>query len=232
MSGGGARILIVEDEPGIVRALKTNLGAHGFQVETAGSSAQAMESYARRRPDLILLDLGLPDRDGKEIISLVRRETQTPIIVLSVRDAEREKVQALTLGADDYLTKPFGPDELLARVRVALRHSARPQAGADAVIKSGDLELDVERRQARRAGEEVRLTPTEFDLLKALMQHMDKIMTDRMLLQEVWGVDYSDEAHYLHVYVARLRKKIEADPRRPARLLTEPGVGYRFVSEE
>jgi two-component system, OmpR family, KDP operon response regulator KdpE len=232
MSGGGARILIVEDEPGIVRALKTNLVAHGFQVETTGSSAQAMESYARRRPDLILLDLGLPDGDGKEIISLVRKETQTPIIVLSVRDAEREKVQALTLGADDYLTKPFGPDELLARVRVSLRHSAGPQAGAEALIKSGDLEVDVEHRQVKIADEEVRLTPTEFDLLKALMQHMDKIMTDRMLLQEVWGADYGDEAHYLHVYVARLRKKIEADPRRPARLLTEPGVGYRFVSEE
>lgn len=232
MSGAGARILVVEDEPGIVRALKANLGAHGFQVETAGSGAQAMESYARRRPDLIVLDLGLPDMDGTEIIALVRKETQTPIIVLSVRDAERQKVQALTLGADDYLTKPFGPDELLARVRVALRHSARPQSGADAVIKSGDLELDVERRQVRLGGAELRLTPTEFDLLKALMRHTDRIMTDRMLLQEVWGADYGDEAHYLHVYVARLRKKIEADPRRPARLLTEPGVGYRFVSEE
>jgi two-component system, OmpR family, KDP operon response regulator KdpE len=228
---GGARILVVEDEPAIMRALKANLGAHGFQVETAGSGAQAMESYTRRRPDLILLDLGLPDLDGTEIIRTVRQETATPIIVLSVRDAEREKVQALTLGADDYLTKPFGPDELLARVRVALRHSARPQSGADAVIKSGDLEVDVERRQVKLAGAEVRLTPTEFDLLKALMQHMDKIMTDRVLLQEVWGADYGDEAHYLHVYVARLRKKIEADPRRPARLLTEPGVGYRFVSD-
>jgi len=232
MSGVGARILVVEDEPGIVRALKANLGAHGFQVETAGSGAQAMESYARRRPDLIVLDLGLPDVDGTEIIAQVREETQTPIIVLSVRNAEREKVQALTLGADDYLTKPFGPDELLARVRVALRHSARPQSGADAVIKSGDLELDVERRQVRLAGADLRLTPTEFDLLKALIRHTDRIMTDRMLLQEVWGADYGDEAHYLHVYVARLRKKVEADPRRPARLLTEPGVGYRFVSEE
>jgi two-component system KDP operon response regulator KdpE len=232
MSAAGARILVIEDEPAIVRALKANLGAHGFQVETAASGAEAVESYGRRRPDLILLDLALPDADGKEIISLVRKETQTPIIVLSVRDAEQEKVQALTLGADDYLTKPFGPDELLARVRVALRHAARPQSGADAIIKNGDLELDVERRQVKLASEEVRLTPTEFDLLKALMQHMDKIMTDRMLLQEVWGADYGDEAHYLHVYVARLRKKIEADPRRPARLLTEPGVGYRFVSED
>jgi two-component system, OmpR family, KDP operon response regulator KdpE len=232
MRGGGARVLIVEDEPGIVRALKTNLGAHGFQVETAGSGAQAMETYARRRPDLILLDLGLPDMDGTDIISLVRKETHTPIIVLSVREAERDKVKALAMGADDYLTKPIGPDELLARVRVALRHAARPQSGADAVIKSGDLEIDFERRQVKLAGVEVRLTPTEFDLLKAFMQHMDRIMTDRMLLQEVWGADYGDEAHYLHVYIARLRKKIEADPRRPARLLTEPGVGYRFVSED
>jgi two-component system, OmpR family, KDP operon response regulator KdpE len=232
MSAAGARILIVEDEPAIVRALKTNLGAHGFQVEAAATGAEALESYANRRPDLVLLDLALPDMDGTEIISRVREGARTPIIVLSVREAERDKVAALNLGADDYLTKPFGVEELLARIRVALRHSVRPEAGAAAVIQTGNLEMDLEQRRLKIAGEEVRLTPTEFDLLKTLMTHMDKIVTDRTLLQEVWGADYRDEAHYLHVYVARLRKKIEADPRRPARLVTEPGVGYRFVSED
>ncbi len=231
MNAGGARVLVVEDDPGIVRALTANLAAHGFQIEAAGTGAEAIARFGSRRPDVIVLDLGLPDMDGTQIISLLRKGSNTPIIVLSVRGAERDKVHALTLGADDYLTKPFGPEELLARIRVALRHSARPLSGADAVIKSGDLEVDVERRQVRRAGGEIRLTPTEFDLLKTLMQHMDKIITDRMLLQEVWGPDYGEEAHYLHVYVARLRKKIEADPRTPKRLLTEPGVGYRFVSE-
>jgi len=178
------------------------------------------------------LDLGLPDMDGTDVITRVRKGASTPIIVLSVRGAERDKVTALDLGADDYLTKPFSVEELLARVRVALRHSARPNSGAGAVIRSGDLEVNVELRQVRIAEASVRLTPTEFDLLKTLMVHMDKIVTDRMLLNEVWGPDYGDEAHYLHVYVARLRKKIETDPRRPARLLTEPGVGYRFVSED
>jgi len=231
VNAGGARVLVVEDDPGIVRALTANLAAHGFQIEAAVTGAEAIARYGSRRPDVIVLDLGLPDMDGTEIISLLREGSNTPIIVLSVRGAERDKVRALTLGADDYLTKPFGPEEVLARIRVALRHSARPQSGASAVIKSGDLEVDVERRQVRRAGGEIRLTPTEFDLLKTLMQHMDKIITDRMLLQEIWGPDYGTEAHYLHVYVARLRKKIEADSRTPKRLLTEPGVGYRFVSE-
>lgn len=232
MSAGGARILIVEDDAGIVRALKTNLGAHGFHVEAVDSGERAVESYRERRPDLILLDLGLPDMDGTGVITELRKSASTPIIVLSVRDAERDKVSALNLGADDYLTKPFSVEELLARVRVALRHSARPGSGAEPVIKSGDLEVNVELRQVKLRGASVRLTPTEFYLLKTLMAHMDRIVTDRMLLNEVWGPDYRDEAHYLHVYVARLRKKIEADPRRPARLLTEPGVGYRFVSEE
>ena len=232
MNASGARILVVEDEPGIIRALKANLGAHGFQVDSASTGAQAIESYQRRRPDLMILDLGLPDMEGTDVIRRVREAADTPIVVLSVRGAERDKVNALNLGADDYVTKPFGLGELLARVRVALRHSARPTAGAAAVIKIGDLEIDVERRQVRVRGSEVKLTPTEFDLLKTLIKHVDKIVTDRMLLQEVWGPEYGDEAHYLHVYVARLRKKIESEPRRPTRLRTEPGVGYRFVSED
>jgi two-component system KDP operon response regulator KdpE len=227
----GARILVVEDDPGILRALKTNLSRHGFEVETAETGGQALDSYSLRPPDLILLDLGLPDLDGTAVIREVRARANTPIVVLSVRGAERDKVDALDLGADDYLTKPFGVEELLARVRVALRHAARPPSGTAALVKSGDLEVDLEHRKVRVAGEEVHLTPTEYDLLKALVGQPDKVLTDRMLLRAVWGPEYGLEAHYLHVYVARLRRKIEKDPRRPRYLLTEPGVGYRLVTE-
>ncbi len=229
--GGGARILVVEDDPGILRALKTNLSRHGFEVDTAETGGGAIDSYALRPPDLILLDLGLPDIDGTDVIREVRARAATPIVILSVRGAERDKVSALDLGADDYLTKPFGVEELLARVRVALRHAAQPASGAMALLKSGDLEIDVPRRRVSVAGEEVHLTPTEYDLLKALAAQPDKVLTDRMLLQAVWGPEYGSEAHYLHVYVARLRRKIEADPQRPRHLLTEPGVGYRLVTE-
>jgi two-component system KDP operon response regulator KdpE len=231
MTQTGARILVVEDDPGILRALKTNLSRHGFDVETAESGQQALDSYSLRPPDLILLDLGLPDIDGTEVLQQVRARAGTPIVVLSVRGAERDKVNALNLGADDYLTKPFGVEELLARVRVALRHAARPSSGAEALFKSGDLEIDMEHRRVRVAGDEVHLTPTEYDLLKALADQPDRVLTDRMLLRAVWGPEYGSEAHYLHVYIARLRRKIEKDPQRPQHLLTEPGVGYRLVTE-
>jgi two-component system KDP operon response regulator KdpE len=228
---GGARILIVDDETPILRVLRTNLKAHGFRVEGAETGGDALAAIQKNRPDLVILDLGLPDMDGADVIRTVRAESDTPIIVLSVRGAERDKVQALDLGADDYLTKPFGADELLARIRVALRHVARPKTGTDAVFRSGDLEVDLERRQVRVSGAEVRLSPTEFDLLLAFAKYPDKVLTDRMLLHEVWGPEYGSEDHYLHVYVARLRKKIEADPQRPRHIVTEPGVGYRFDSE-
>lgn len=230
--GTGARILVVEDEPGILRALKTNLSRHGFEVETAETGREALDIYSRQRPDLILLDLGLPDIDGTAVIQEVRAHASTPIVVLSVRGGEHDKVAALDLGADDYLTKPFGVEELLARVRVALRHAARPASGTAAVFKAGDLEVDLERRRVRVGDEEVHLTPTEYDLLKALISQPDKVLTDRMLLQAVWGPEYGSEAHYLHVYVARLRRKIEKDPQRPRYLLTEPGVGYRLITEQ
>ena len=228
----GARILVVEDEPPILRAVRTYLSRRDFQVETAETGAQALDVYARRRPDLILLDLGLPDTDGFEVIRRVRERGNTPIIVLSAWGAEHDKVTALDLGADDYLTKPFGVDELLARVRVALRHAARPAQGSEAVFRTGALEVDLERRRVRVAGEEVHLTPTEYDLLKALIAHPNRVLTDRMLLQRVWGPEYGGESHYLHVYVARLRKKLEADPQRPRYLATEPGVGYRLLDQE
>ncbi len=226
----GARILVVEDEPGIVRAVQANLSGHGFQVEIAATGAAALELFERRRPDLVLLDLGLPDIDGTDVIREVRREGNTPVIVLSVRGAERDKVRALDLGADDYLTKPFGVEELLARIRVALRHAAGPVAGAEPIFRTGELEVDIEHRRVRVAGADVHLTPTEYDLLKAFIAHPDRVLTDRMLLQAVWGSAYGDEAHYLHVYIARLRKKIEPDAQNPRYLVTEPGVGYRLVT--
>ena len=228
---GGARILVADDETAIGRAIDTNLSRHGFQVRIAKTGQSAMESVIGFRPDLILLDLGLPDIDGFELIRRVRERSSIPIIVLSVRGQERDKVNALDLGADDYLTKPFGVDELLARVRVALRHTARPASGTAAKFQTGDLSVDLERRRVTVAGREVALTPTEYELLKAFIANPDKILTDRMLLQRVWGPEYGDEAHYLHVYVARLRKKLEADPQNPRFLKTEPGVGYRLVSE-
>jgi len=228
----GARILVVEDDPGILRALKTNLTRHGFEVETAETGGQALDSYSCRPPDLILLDLGLPDVDGTVVIQEVRARASTPIVVLSVRGGERDKVAALDLGADDYLTKPFGVEELLARVRVALRHAAGVASGTAAVFKTGDLEVDIEHRRVRVGAEEVHLTPTEYDLLKTFVSQPDKVLTDRMLLRAVWGPEYGSEAHYLHVYVARLRRKIEKDPQRPRYLLTEPGVGYRLITEQ
>jgi two-component system KDP operon response regulator KdpE len=227
----GARILIADDEPAIRRAVQTNLARHGFQIGTAESGRETLERVATFRPDLVLLDLGLPDVDGLEVIRELRERGSTPIVVLSVRGQERDKVAALDLGADDYLTKPFGVDELLARVRVALRHVARPAAGVAPVFRSGQLTVDLEHRRVTVGGEEVSLTPTEYELLKSFIAHPDKVLTDRMLLQRVWGPEYGDEAHYLHVYVARLRKKIEEDPQNPRYLRTEPGVGYRLVSE-
>lgn len=226
----GARILIVDDDPAILRALRANLSGHGFEVQTAETAAACLQAYRQRRPDAIILDLGLPDMDGTEVIRSIREKGSTPIIVLSVRGAERDKVDALNLGADDYLTKPFGVDELLARIRVALRHAASPASGAEPVLRAGELEIDLERRRVLSGGTEVRLTPIEYDLLKVFASNPDKLLTDRMLLHQVWGPEYGDEIHYLHVYVARLRKKIEPDPQHPRYLMTEPGVGYRFRS--
>ncbi|MBI2955531.1 MAG: response regulator transcription factor [Chloroflexi bacterium] len=232
MQKSGAHILVVDDEPSIQRALRTILTRHDYQVEVAESGRQAIASFARRRPDLILLDLGLPDMNGLEVIREIRAQASTPIVVLSVRGAERDKVAALDLGADDYLTKPFGVDELLARIRVGLRHAARPSLGAAPVFRTGDLEVDIEHRRVSVGGHELHLTPTEYQLLKAFVTHPNKVLTDQMLLREVWGPDYGAEAHYLHVYVARLRKKIESDPREPLYVITEPGVGYRLLAEE
>ncbi|MDO8689778.1 MAG: response regulator transcription factor [Dehalococcoidia bacterium] len=228
----GAQILVIDDEPSMLRALRTLLSRHGFQVELAEEGRKGLDAYSHHRPDLILLDLVLPDMDGLEVIREVRATANTPIVVLSVKGAERDKVAALDLGADDYLTKPFGVDELLARVRVALRHLARPESGAAPVFQTGDLEVDLERRWVRVGGRAIHLSPTEYEILKAFVSYPNKVFTDRMLLQQVWGPEYGSEGHYLHVYIARLRKKLEQDPQKPRYLVTEPGVGYRLLAEE
>lgn len=227
----GAVVLVVDDEPGIGRALHTILERSGFQVNVATDGRQALESCARHRPDVVLLDLGLPDMDGQELIKELREFGSTPIVVLSVRGRERDKVQALDAGADDYVTKPFGVDELLARLRVALRHTLGTVGTGSPVFRTGDLEVDLVKRLVRVKGNSVKLTPTEFGLLKAFAAQPNRVLTDRMLLKEVWGPEYGSEAHYLHVYVGRLRKKLEDDPQSPRYLVTDPGVGYRLVSE-
>jgi two-component system KDP operon response regulator KdpE len=224
-------VLVVDDEPAILRVVQTNLSRHDFRVETAETGRGALEAHGRFRPDLVLLDLGLPDMDGLDVIREIRTNSSTPIVVLSVRGAERDKVQALDLGADDYLTKPFGVDELLARVRVALRHAARPTQGTAAVFRTAGLEVDLEHRRVSVRDHEVHLTPTEYALLTALIGHPNKVLTDRMLLQQVWGSAWETEAHYIHVYVARLRKKLEPDPQAPRYIVTEPGVGYRLLAD-
>lgn len=230
MSVSGPRILVVDDEPTILRTVRANLARHGFRVDTAANAQEALE-HSMARPDLILLDLGLPDGDGLELIRSIREQSTTPIIVLSARGAEREKVRALDLGADDYLTKPFGFDELYARIRVALRHSTR-LPGSEPVFRTGGLEVDVEHRRVTVDDQEIHLTPTEYTLLVVLARNADRVVTDAMLLRDVWGPQYGDEDHYLHVYVARLRKKLERDPQRPRYLRTEPGVGYRLLAED
>ncbi|WP_038038605.1 response regulator [Thermorudis peleae] len=225
----GARILVVDDEPAIRRVLTVTLNRHGYAVETAERGQEALIKAARWHPDLIILDLGLPDIDGLTVIRELRQYATTPIVVLSVREAEAVKVQALDLGADDYVTKPFGVAELLARIRVALRHAARPAHGSAPVIQAGAITVDLEHRQVFVNGREIRLTPTEWELLKVFLTHPNKPLTDRYLLEHVWGPEFSGADHYLHVYIARLRKKLEPDPQQPTHLRTEPGVGYRFV---
>lgn len=224
----GARVLVVDDEPAIVRTVRANLERRGFRVDVAESGREALE-HVQAHPDLILLDLGLPDADGLELIPAIREYVNAPIIVLSARGGERDKVRALDQGADDYLTKPFGVEELFARIRVALRHTLATRSTRP-VFEAAGLVVDLEHRRVTVDGEEVRLTPTEYGLLTALVRNADHVVTDAMLLREVWGPEYGDEDHYLHVYVARLRKKIERDPQRPRFIVTEPGVGYRLLT--
>jgi two-component system KDP operon response regulator KdpE len=232
MSKMGARILVVDDEIEILRALQRNLTAHGYDVFTASSGEQALEEVAMHRLDLMVLDLGLPGMTGLDVCKKVRADSNLPIIVLSVKDAERDKVLALDLGADDYVSKPFGMNEVLARIRVALRHNAHLQSGTEPIFISGPLKVDYDQRVVTVNGAEVKLTPTEYDLLKALIKNSGKIMTRQMLLSQVWGTGYGADSHYLHVYIGQLRRKIEPDPANPRFILTISGVGYRFQGNE
>jgi two-component system KDP operon response regulator KdpE len=216
----------VDDEPAIRRYLTVLLSAHGYTVFEAGSGQAAMAAVLADRPDLLILDLGLPDLDGVEITRLLREWTRMPIIILSVRGQEADKIAALDAGADDYLTKPFGTGELLARMRVALRRAG--ESGEGPVFSSGELSVDLARRVVTVGEREVQLTPTEYDLLRVLVTHAGKVLTHHQLLREVWGVGYDQELHMLRVNISNLRRKIEPDPTRPRHILTEPGVGYRL----
>jgi two-component system KDP operon response regulator KdpE len=221
-----ARILVVDDESQILRALRTSLQAAGYEVDVAATAAEALTSAAAHPPDGVILDLMLPDGSGTDVCRELRRWTNVPILVLSAVGDEQEKVAALDAGADDYVTKPFGIDELLARLRAALR---RVDVMTGPVVELGDLVVDLERRLVTLRGESVSLTPTEFELLRLFVRNEGKLLTHPTILREVWGPRYGAESHYLHVYVSQLRRKIEPDPARPRFLLTEPGAGYRLV---
>jgi two-component system KDP operon response regulator KdpE len=230
MTDKGPRLLLVEDDPPTRAAVSANLAAHGYLVDEAGSVGEALRALDARRPDLLILDLGLPDRDGSSVIRRVRHESTTPILVLSARGEERDKVGALEMGADDYVTKPFGLDELRARVAALLRRAAGPAADAAGVLTLGPVALDMTQRTVTVAGAPVELTPREYELLKALLDHRGRVVTRGRLLRAVWGEAYAGEAHYLHVYVSRLRRKLaEADTTGtvPGLIVAEPGVGYR-----
>jgi two-component system KDP operon response regulator KdpE len=225
-------VLVVEDEPPIRRFLRPSLVSQGYRVLEAVSGEEALLQAATRQPDLVILDLGLPDMDGLEVIRRLREWTARPIIVLSARGAETDKVAALDAGADDYVAKPFAVGELLARVRVALRHAARTgRAAGETVFGVGALRVDLARRQVWVGEAEVRLTPIEYRLLRVLVQHAGRVVTHRQLLREVWGPAQVEHSHYVRVYMANLRRKLEADPARPRYLRTEPGVGYRLLAE-
>jgi len=231
MSDPGPKLLVIEDEPEIRRFLRVSLQSHGYRFLEADSGKQGIMHAATEQPDLLILDLGLPDMDGLEVIREVRQWSRMPIIILSARGQEQDKIAALDAGADDYLTKPFSVAELLARLRVALRHAAQSISGADPVFCVDDLRVDLGSRQVVVRGEEVHLTPIEYRLLTTMIKYAGKVVTHRQLLKEVWGPDSVFETQYLRVYMAQLRQKLEKDPTRPRMLLTEPGVGYRLTAE-
>jgi two-component system KDP operon response regulator KdpE len=230
-----SHVLVIDDEPQILRAMRTILAEKGFKVTTANRGEEGLALAAANEPDIVILDLGLPDMDGVEVCARLREWTQCPIIILSVRDSERDKVAALDRGADDYLTKPFGIEELLARVRVALRHAeARKEAqgSQNKVVKAGPISIDLAWHIVRRGDEEVKLTGTEHKLLAYLAANRGRVLTHQSILTHVWGPADADHTEYLRVYMRQLRKKLEADPERPQYILTEPGIGYRFIADE
>jgi two-component system KDP operon response regulator KdpE len=221
-----SRILVVDDEPQIRRTLEINLAARGYEVDQAATGELALDLAARRNPDLVILDLGLPGMDGVTVVQSLREWSKVPVLVLSARDTERAKVAALDAGADDYVTKPFGMDELVARVRAALRRAAPPEE--ELVVATDTFTVDLTAKRIIRDDSEVRMTPTQWHLIEVLVQNRGRLVTQRQLLQEVWGPAYSDETHYLRVFLAQIRRKLELDPSRPRHFITEPGIGYRF----
>jgi two-component system, OmpR family, KDP operon response regulator KdpE len=227
---GKTRTLVVDDENAILRFLKPALEANGYEFRSAGSAADAMKQIAADAPDIVLLDLGLPDADGKDVIRRVREWSDVPIIVLSARDREVEKIDALDLGADDFVNKPFAVGELLARMRTALRHRMQRKDEMP-VLKVSDLEIDSLKHQVTRAGQEVRLTPKEFELLSFLARHAGKVLTHKQILTAVWGPAHAGDTQYLRVYIGHLREKVEADADNPRVILTEPGIGYRIADQ-
>jgi two-component system, OmpR family, KDP operon response regulator KdpE len=231
MSDPKPAIVAVEDDPQIRRFLRTGLQSHGFEVHEAETGAAGLAEAANRKPDLVILDLGLPDMDGVEVVKKIREWSAMPVIVLSARAMETDKVAALDAGADDYLTKPFGLGELLARIRVALRHARRGAQEKEGTFAVAGLSVDLAHRRVAVDGGEVHLTPIEYRLLAALVKHAGKVLTHRQLLSDVWGPGHVERNHYLRIYMANLRQKLEADPARPRFLLTEAGVGYRLAAE-
>ena len=226
MNAAGALVMVVEDEPPVRRFLRAALGAHGYRIVEAGGVREAEQLAPGHNPDVLLMDLGLPDGDGIDLVRRIREWSRAPIIVLSARGREEDKVAALDAGADDYLTKPFGINELLARLRVALRH-AQSTPEQRLIVETGPLRIDLARREVTVGGAEIRLTPTEYRVLALLAQHAGKVLTHHQILREVWGPN-ATEAHYVRVQMAELRRKLEAEPARPRLLVTEPGVGYRL----
>ncbi len=223
----GARILIVDDETQIRRLLKVALAGHGYEVEEVAAGQEGLNRAALFRPDLVILDLGLPDVGGIEVVRRLREWSKVPVIILSVKEQEEDKVSALDAGADDYVTKPFGMGELLARIRAALRHAAGP--GEEPVLEFDDLVVDMAHRHVNVGGTDVRLTPTEYDLVKTFALNAGKVLTHKYLLRTIWGPAYENDTHYLRVYIGQLRRKLESDPSRPRHIITEPGVGYRLL---
>lgn len=232
MTGIQPLILVIDDEPQILRALRTILASRKFQIITATRGEEGLTLASTQQPDLVILDLSLPDMDGMEVCARLREWSHTPIIVLSVKDSERDKVAALDRGADDYLTKPFGIEELLARIRVALRHASQSQASKQTVVTSGPIQIDLINQVVTRSGVEIKLTATEYKLLAYLAGNAGRVLTHRMILTHVWGPADADHTEYLRVYIRQLRKKLENDPEQPQSIRNEPGIGYRFITDE
>ena len=228
MTAPGPLVLLIEDEPQMRRFLRVSLASHGFRLVEAATAAEGLALAASHNPEVVLLDLGLPDGDGIGVARRVREWSPMPILVISARGREADKVEALDAGADDYVTKPFGIDELLARIRVALRHARQAGASSTPILEIGPMRIDLDRRQVTVSGKEVHLSPIEYRLLVLLARNAGRVLTHRQLLKEVWGPGHADQTHYLRVYMATLRRKIEPEPARPRLLTTEPGVGYRL----